>query len=267
MYLEVDGAQVFAHTGGRPFDAARPVLVLLHGAGTDHTFWGLQTRYFAHHGFSVLALDLPGHGRSDGPALATIDALGEWLWRVLDAVGAQTVAVAGHSMGSLIALAAGAKRPESINALVLVGTAEKIAVHQDLLAAGESRDPRAFDMIVDWGFGTPAHFGGHQAPGLWMQGSGLALLRAGTPGVLGTDLAACDNYAGAVAAAERISCPVLLLLGADDRMTPLRTTRALVAALADAETKVLPATGHMIMVERPNETIDAIDDFLQRVAA
>jgi len=267
MYLEVDGAQVFAHTGGRPFDAARPALVLIHGAGTDHTFWGLQTRYFAHHGFSILALDLPGHGHSHGPALTTIDGLADWLWRVLDAVGAKTAALAGHSMGSLIALAAGAKRPASTRALVLVGTAEKIAVHEDLLAAGECGDPRAFDMIVDWGFGKPAHLGGHQAPGLWMQGSGLALLRASAPGVLAADLAACDSYEGAVAAARQITCPVLLLLGATDRMTPLRATKALVDVLARAETKVLPATGHMIMVERPNETIDAIDDFLQRVAA
>jgi len=175
--------------------------------------------------------------------------------------------MAGHSMGSLIALAAGAKRPERTTALILVGTAEKIAVHEDLLVAGESRDPRAFDMITDWGFGKPAHLGGHQAPGLWLQGGGRALLRAGTPGVLGTDLAACNAYDGAVAAAKKVTCPVLLLLGGGDRMTPPRATKALTEVLAHAETETLPGTGHMIMVERPNETIDAIDGFLQRVAA
>ena len=170
-------------------------------------------------------------------------------------------------MGSLIALAAGARRADKTTALVLVGTAEKIAVHQDLLAAGESRDPRAFDMIVDWGFGKPAHLGGHQAPGLWLQGSGLALLRHNPAGVLGTDLAACDAYDGALAAARQLDCPVLLLLGAGDRMTPPRTATALAEVLSQAETEILPGTGHMIMVERPNETIDAIDGFLRRVAA
>ncbi len=267
MDINVNGATVFAHTGGKPFDPTQPVLALIHGAGTDHTFWGLQTRFFAHHGFSVLAVDLPGHGRSDGPALETIDALGEWVWQVLDTVGAERAALAGHSMGSLIALAAGAKRPDSTSALVLVGTAERIAVHEDLLAAAADKDPRAFDMITDWGFGKPSHLGGHQAPGLWMQGSGRALLRAGTPGVLGTDLAACDAYEGVVEAAKKITCPVLLLLGAGDRMTPPRTTKALVETLAHVETEILPATGHMIMVERPNETIDAIDGFLHRIAA
>ncbi|MFB3103263.1 MAG: alpha/beta fold hydrolase [Alphaproteobacteria bacterium] len=267
MDINVDGATVFAHTGGSPFDPAQPVLVLIHGAGTDHTFWGLQTRYFSHHGFSVLAVDLPGHGRSDGPALDSIDALADWLWQVLDTVGARQAALAGHSMGSLIALAAGAKRPENTRALVLVGTAERIAVHEDLLAAGQNNDPTAFDMITDWGFGKPSHLGGHQAPGLWMLGGGRALLATSAPGVLGSDLAACDVYDGAVEAAKKIACPVLLLLGADDRMTPPRTATALAQALAHVETEILPATGHMIMVERPNETIDAIDGFLQRLAA
>lgn len=267
MDINVNGAAVFAHTGGKPFDPAQPVLVLIHGAGTDHTFWGLQTRFFSHHGYTVLAVDLPGHGRSEGPALDTLDALADWVWQMLDAAGAKQATLAGHSMGSLIALAAAAKQPENTRALVMVGTAERIAVHEDLLAAGESRDPKAFDMITDWGFGKSSHLGGHQAPGLWMLGCGRELLRAGTPGVLGTDLAACDAYGGAVDAARKITCPVLMLLGAGDRMTPPRTAKALAEALAQVETEILPATGHMIMVERPNETIDAIDGFLKRVAA
>lgn len=267
MDINVNGAAVFAHTGGQPFDPAKPVLMLVHGAGTDHTFWGLQTRFFAHHGYSVLAVDLPGHGRSDGPPLESIEALGAWIWQVLDAVGADSASIAGHSMGSLIALAAGAHNPERADALVLVGTSERVAVHEDLLSAGQNNDPRAFDMITDWGFGKPAHLGGHQAPGLWMQGGGLALLRSGTPGVLGADLAACDAYDGAVAAAGKVTCPVLLLLGAGDRMTPPRTTKALADVLPHVESEILPGTGHMIMVERPNETIDAIDGFLRRVAA
>ncbi len=266
MDINVNGAAVFAHTGGKPFDPSHPVLVLIHGAGTDHTFWGLQTRYFAHHGFSVLAVDLPGHGRSGGPALDSIDAFADWLWQVLDAVDAKQAALAGHSMGSLIALAAGAKRPGNILALVLVAVAERIAVHQDLLAAAAGDDPRAFDMITDWGFGKPSHLGGHQAPGLWMLGGGHALLSSGELAVLASDLAACDAYQDAVEAAHNITCPVLMLLGADDRMTPPRMAKALAGSLEHVETEVLPATGHMIMVERPNQTIDAIDGFLQRVS-
>ena len=66
MLLQVDGHGVYAATGGMPFDAARPTVIFLHGAGLDHTCWQLASRWFAWHGHSVLAVDLPGHGRSSG---------------------------------------------------------------------------------------------------------------------------------------------------------------------------------------------------------
>src|SRR3546814_7797116 len=113
MDFSVDGRAVFAHTGGQPFDRDLPVLVLVHGAGMDHTHWGLQTRYFAHHGYAVLAPDLPGHGRSQGPAPDSIEAYADWLLRLLDAGGTRRAALAGHSMGSLIALAAAARDRKS----------------------------------------------------------------------------------------------------------------------------------------------------------
>ena len=69
MLLTVNGAEVFVATGGREFDATLPTVVLLHGAGFDHTTWALHTRWFAHHGFAVLAPDLPGHGRSSGKSI------------------------------------------------------------------------------------------------------------------------------------------------------------------------------------------------------
>ena len=78
MQLKVNGLDVFAGTGGKPFDPAQPVMVLLHGAGMDHTAWALHDRYFAHHGFSVLAPDLPGHGRSAGSPLKTIADMADW---------------------------------------------------------------------------------------------------------------------------------------------------------------------------------------------
>ena len=85
MDLKVDGRKVYAATGGRPFDPALPAVLLLHGAGMDHTVWQLPARWLAWHGHSVLAVDLPGHGRSEGPALASVPELAQWLGRALDA--------------------------------------------------------------------------------------------------------------------------------------------------------------------------------------
>ena len=265
MEMKVDGHGVFVHTGGRPFDAAQPTLVLIHGGGNDHSAWGLQTRYFAHHGFNVFVPDLPGHGRSGGTTPDTIDGFAVWLWRFVDAAGVQAVHLAGHSMGSLIALAAAAQAPARASSLTLIGPSDHMQVHPDLLTAAAANDPVAWEMITDWGFGKPAHKGGHQAPGLWLRGGGRALLASCPADVLGSDLAACNDWSGALDAAASVTCPTLFLMAAGDRMTPVGASKGLRAAISGARTEILPGTGHMIMVERPNETIDIISDFLDGI--
>ena len=264
MDIHINNLRIFAHTGGKPFDPNKPIFVLIHGAGTDHTFWGLQTRYFSHHGYSVLAIDLPGHGRSEGVPIDSIEETALWLLKVLDQVSYRNVILAGHSMGSLIALEAASKRPDDTDALILVGVAERVAVHSDLLAAAKKNDSTAFDMITDWGFGQKSHLGGHQSPGLWMLGGGRALLAECSAGVLDSDLSACHSYIGAIEASKKISCPTLLLLGDKDRMTPPKMSVPLKENLRISETKVLSDVGHMIMIEKPNETIDVMDEFLRR---
>jgi pimeloyl-ACP methyl ester carboxylesterase len=104
MQLTIDGKDTFVATGGREFDKSQPVVVLLHGAGFDHSTWALHSRWFAHHGFGVLAPDLPGHGRSSGAPLSTIAEMADWTAALLDAAGAAKAKLVGHSMGSLIAL-------------------------------------------------------------------------------------------------------------------------------------------------------------------
>ncbi|MBO6782193.1 MAG: alpha/beta hydrolase [Alphaproteobacteria bacterium] len=263
MELQVDGRKVFAHTGGQPFSPEKPALVFIHGAGNDHTYWGMQARFFAHHGFSVLIPDLPGHGRSEGEAPETINDYAGWIWRFADAAGADKAVLVGHSMGSLIALAAAAREPGRMLALVLAGPSDHMQVHPDLLAATAANDPAAWELITDWGFGKPAHKGGHQAPGLWLRGGGRALLASGPPDTLGRGMAACNAWEGALDAAANVTCPTLFLLGAADRMTPPRASKGLQAAIGGARVEVLPATGHMMTVERPNESIDIIHEFLR----
>ena len=98
--------------------------------------WALQSRYFAHHGFNVLAVDLPGHGRSAGRPLASVEAIADWLPRVLDAAGVATAAVVGHSMGSLAALACAARHGDRVARVALLGPAVPMLVSDALLAAG-----------------------------------------------------------------------------------------------------------------------------------
>lgn len=261
MDLQVDGKPVFAAGGGRPFKPEQPTVVFVHGAGFDHTVWIQQTRYFAHHGRNVVAVDLPGHGRSAGPALSSIDALGAWVIGLVDALGCDRVALVGHSMGGLIALAAAAAHPDRVWALAVLGAGEVMRVHPDLLSRAQARDRAAADLIVDWGFGRRAHLGGYRAPGIWMMGGGLRLIEDNL-GALGADLAACDAYADAPAAAGHVACPTLVLAGGTDRMTPASSAKALSGRITGARCVILPDSGHMMMIEQPDETLRALQDII-----
>lgn len=263
MELTVDGRAVFAATGGESFDAALPAVVFVHGAGMDRTVWSLEARYLAHHGHAVLAVDLPGHGRSAGPALGSIEDMGEWIGRVMDAQGLAQAALVGHSMGALVVLEAAARMPRCVTRLGLVGIASAMPVHPDLLAAARDNRALASELITSWGFGQSGHIGRNASPGLWMMGGAYRLLENAPAGVLANDLAACAAYRGAPAAAAKIACPTLLLLGADDRMTPAKKGRELAAAIKDAECRVLPGVGHMVMAEAPDQTIDALAALLR----
>src|SRR5580693_2220482 len=188
MHLTVNGTETFVATGGRKFDAAEPAVVLLHGAGFDHTAWALHSRWLAHHGHSVLAPDLPGHGRSAGAPISSIGGMADWTAALLDAAGVAKAWLVGHSMGSLIAIETAARHPSRVSALSLIGTAATMTVGPDLLKAAEANDAAAIDMVSIWGLGFRAELGGSLAPGLWMHGEAQSVLRHCPPGVLFSDL-------------------------------------------------------------------------------
>ncbi len=263
MEFRVVGRTVFAGTGGRVFDPARPVVVFVHGAGMDHTVWPLQARWFAHHGHGVLAVDLPGHGRSEGPALETVEEMGEFLIALAGAARAKTFSLIGHSMGALAALAAASMAPGRVGRLALLGVSSPMRVHPDLLAAAAAGQALARELVVSWGHGRAAHLGGNRAPGLWMLGGGLRLLEAGPAGVLGIDLLACNSHAGAEAAAARLACPTLVLCGSADLMTPPKAAAKLASLVKDSRVVTLSGAGHMMMVERPDATLDALKSFFE----
>lgn len=262
MKFPVDGAETFAATGGRDFDASLPALIFVHGAGFDHSVWQQQARYFAHHGYAVLAVDLPGHGASSGEPVRDVGALGEWIVSMMDSLGLDTASLIGHSMGALGVLEAASRHPQRVNSLALLGVAARMPVHPELLEAAAANDHKAIEMIADWGHGARAHRGGNIAHGVWLLQVGMRLLERVRPGVLANDLKASDAYRDALAAAEKVQCPTLCLLGGQDRMTPVKAAAPLVDCLKDVTQIVLPDAGHMMMVETPGATLDALIEFL-----
>ncbi len=262
MELNVDGHKVFAATGGRAFDNDLPAVIFVHGAGADHTVWKLQTRYFAWHGRGVLALDMPGHGRSDGPCIPSIEGLADWLIAVLDAAGLKTASLVGHSVGSLVTLDAAARYPDRVEALALLGCAFPMRVNDILLDGARANDRLANELTNSWGYGRAAQRGQHTVPGLWMMKGGMRLLEVADDGVLYNDMNACHTYEGGDAAAEKLTCPTLSIMGERDMMTPLKQARKTAARISNVRETVIPGAGHIMMDEAPDETLDALREFL-----
>lgn len=269
MKLTVQGREAYAYTGGKPFDAALPCVVFIHGALNDHSVWTLLARYFAHHGRAVLAVDLPGHGRSAGPALADVESLGGWINALLDAAGATaetSVALVGHSMGSLIALEAAAQLPGRVSRLVMVGTAWPMKVSDALLDTSRARPKAAMAMVNAFSHATFAPKPSHPGPGGWLHGGALALMERMQDGyaergnLFEHDFQVCDRYQRAPAAVAQVTAAgqvqAHLILGAKDAMTPPKAAQQL-ADLLGARIQTLPA-GHSLMTEAPEGMLNAL---------
>ncbi len=268
MIVDVNGKAVYAYTAGKSFDANRPTAVFVHGAEHDHSVWALQSRYFAYHGFNVLAVDLPGHGRSAGPAATSVGALADWLAALCDAVGAGSVFVVGHSMGSLVALDFAGRYPERAARIALLATAVPMTVSDTLLDAALNREAEAIDLVNRWSHSTTAAKPSCPGPGFWLHGINQRLMERvaarGEAHLFHTDFAACHAYSDGLERAAHVRCPVRLIVGAKDVMTPPRAARALADALAAAgvqvDTVVLDS-GHALMTEQPDDTLDALVAF------
>jgi pimeloyl-ACP methyl ester carboxylesterase len=270
MILTVNGAATYCYTGGKAFDAAKPTVIFIHGVVHDHSVWILQTRYLAHHGFNVLALDLPGHGRSAGEAPSSVEEAAGFVAALLDAAGVQRAALVGHSWGSLIALEAAAQRKERVTHLVLVGTAYPMKVSQTLLDASLNEPLKALQMVNVFSRSTLAPPPSALGPGTWVFGASYALgkrILASNPkvNVFHRGFQACDRYANGEQAMAQITCPVLFLLGAQDQMTQAKAAQSLISAAKTGGKTVSIHTvpvGHHQMTEAPEETLSAIRDFL-----
>jgi pimeloyl-ACP methyl ester carboxylesterase len=254
---------IYAYTGGKPFDAAKPCVVFIHGAQHDHSVWILQTRWFAHHGYSVLAFDLPGHGRSSGKPLPNVEEIAAALWQALSTAKVEHAHLIGHSMGSLIALHMTGSAPQRVKTLSLLGTAYPMKVSDALLTATRDDVPAAIDMINVWSHSGA--FGGFshkpQAPGpgfmhIWSNKRLMQRIVANNgPGVLHNDFAACNAYAGGEAAAKQVTCPVLVMNGEQDAMTQLKAAKAVAAMLPGNKLIALPNCGHALAAEQPDAVL------------
>lgn len=262
MRFDMDGVTVNAATGGSMPTGTRPLAVLVHGAGMDRTVWSMMSRRIVAAGHDVLAVDLPGHGASSGPAPDTISGFAEWLAAVIRSRPQGAAHLIGHSMGALIALETAASHPDLASTLTLIGVAAPMLVHPQLQAAADDRRHLAFDLVIDWSHAMDIKLGRHANPGMVTTGYGLRTMERGPAGALASDLRAVASYGGARAAARAVRCRSLVLVGMRDRMTPPGATTAVIGDLEDVTTIRLAANGHGMMTEAPDTVVDAITAFL-----
>ena len=268
MKLTVNGSETFCYTGGKPFDPAKPTVVFIHGVLNDHSVWTLQTRYFAHHGWNVLAPDLPGHCRSAGEPPRSVEEAAAFVIALLDAAGVKRAALVGHSFGSLTVLQAAATAPERVSHLALVAPAAPMKVTPVLLDSSLNQPMKAIDMVTTFSHSTLAPPPSALGPGTWLYGSGKALMKRvlasnSEVNLFHRGFKACDDYQGGEAAMGKIKCPVLFILGRDDSMTLPKMAQPLIARAANAKVVMLDA-GHQSMTEAPDGVLFALRDFLQQ---
>lgn len=267
MIIDLNGADVFCAAAAAPNGQASPGvgIVFLHGAGMDHSVYALQSRWFAGRGRASLAPDFPGHGRSQGAPLPAIADMADWVAALIEAAGLGRAVLVGHSMGALVALETAARHGDLVAGLGLLGAAASMPVHPDMIASARAGTFDAVAMVSLWGLGPRATLGGAAQPGQWMLGSCQRLLEQAPVGALAADLIACDAYRGGMDAARRVACPTLVVAGERDMMAPLKGAKALADAIASAKLSVLRGAGHMMTLERPDETLDALRELVGAV--
>lgn len=278
MYVTVNDYSTYCYTGGKPFDPFKPTLVFIHGVLNDHSVWILQTRYFAHHGFNVLALDLPGHGKSEGSCPKSVEEAAEFILALMDAAGVKKAALIGHSWGSLIALHTASLAPERVSQLALVGTAFPMKVSPALLDTSLNEPMKAIEMVNTFSHSMLAPPPSALGPGTWLYGGSRALMRrvystamAGPSreNVFHTGFTACDRYEGAFLALNRAlahmesaQSAILFIVGKADQMTTTKAAQALIEKAPGAKV-VKVSGGHQMMTESPEETLRALADFVR----
>jgi len=262
VIFDLDGKRAFAYTAAHELDPKKSTVVFVHGAGLDHSSFALQSRYFGYHGRNVIALDLPGHGRSEGPPLPSIEAVADWLSAVLRKLKIEKASIVGHSMGSLVALEFAARHPAQCERIALIAIGYPMKVTEVFLEAARNDDYAAFDMSTIWGHAAQVPLGRDPNPGMWMYGDTLARLERLAPGVLYNDLKACNDYSTGAESAAKVKCPALFILGRRDVMTPPRAAKLLQEKIAGARTVEIAPSGHTLMAEAPDATLDALIGFI-----
>ncbi len=230
----------------------------MHGSGLSHIVWSLHEQFYVSQGFNVLAVDLPGHGNSDGPALKSIQEISDWVKLLMESVKIKKIIIVGHSQGSLVGIDFASRYPNLVSSLVLVAGSYKLPVNQDLIDLAEAGDDKAILLMMKWGYeGSRAFIGGNPVKKII---NSTREIRE----ILAVDLNACNNYKDGKDSLEKINCPTLCIFGDLDKMVPLEVGNKMSTMIKNSEKKVINDCGHMIIFEKAFEMRKLVKEFLNK---
>jgi len=263
MKLKVNGKEAYFTTSGREIIKDQPTIVFVHGSGLTHVTWVLQTRYFAFHGYNTIAVDLPGHGDSEGPPLKSIEEMADWIAELLDVLEIKKASYVGHSQGCLIGLEFAHRHADKLELLALINGSLSMKMNPELLQLALNKDHKAVDLMMDWVHGPLGQVGGHPVPGLSHIGMGNQLVSSNNNGALGADFNACDQYENGEKAASNINHPTLCIIGKHDRMTPRKVGIELASKIKNSQKVIIEDSGHMSILETASDTKNLLKTFFK----
>ena len=257
MILEVENKKVFASNTGQSFDKKKETIVLLHGSGQSHVVWSLTDQYLADAGYNVFALDLPGHGNSEGSSLRSIEDMADWLNKVVKVIGIKDLTILGHSQGCVGALEYANKFSENIKKLIFVAGSYSIPVNKSLIDLANSGDLESLNLMMKWGYGYSKQFiGGNPLQKILNSSREVRE-------VLAVDLVACNNYKNGINCVKKIKCPTFFIFGELDKMIRLDKGKEFSGLINGSKTHIIKDCGHMIILENAFEMREQVAKFLK----
>ena len=255
MRIEHENQTVFVSTGSVPIRLEAPTIVFVHGAGHDHSVWTMYSSFFVRKGYNAIAVDLPGHGQSDGQPLGTISDMSVWVANILRLLNIQKTVLVGHSMGSLVAAQLAADRPSVCESIVMLGVSMPMPVSDVLMSAAAGGQHAAFDMANFWSHAKRSD--SRSNPGVWKFGLNNRLMERNGTDAFYTDLQACNSFS----ALATLEVPSLLILGEFDQMTPYKAGVQVGVTFSSQIVKI-DGAGHAMLTEQPNKVLDALWNFV-----
>jgi len=230
----------------------------MHGSGLTHIVWSLHEQFLASKGYSILSLDLPGHGGSEGPAIKSIEEIADWIQKLMKNLKINEISFVGHSQGCLVGLEFASRFPKLIKSLNLIAGSYELPVNPDLINYADGGDMKSVELMMKWGYeGVKKFIGGNPVQKI------INSPRQVQEG-LAVDLRACNNYKNGSKAASNINCPTLCILGDKDKMVPLNKGKQLAEKINNSELQVLKECGHMIIFEKAFEMREIVKNFIEK---